>query len=218
MTNRLTKINQLNNIESFIQVNLFKGYTFIDKAGEIINSFYRGQNAPIVPLISPNGMVIKKFDEITEELRVSPGDVWAHYLKPNSLDQIATSYLKNLKAITSIVNVDGVLRIGWRNYFVYEYGTIQDREQSFKKLTIDQSMKTALAAYSLDLKGVEVTISITRAAKKEEPQTPAVLIDIDAFIVHKEPCKLTEAEAEITEIRKVIQSAELLEKINLLIK
>src|SRR5438094_489759 len=117
MLNRLTKINQLRNIESFIQVNLFKGYTFIDKAGEIINHFYRDKVPPIVPQISPNGMVIIKPDNITEELKVAPDAFWARYLNPNSLDQIASSYSKNLIDIVSILKVDEVPRVGWRNYF-----------------------------------------------------------------------------------------------------
>src|SRR6266702_1722387 len=172
MANRLTKINQLNNIESFIQVNLFKGYTFIDKAGEIINHFYINQVPPTVPGISPNGMIIKKPNDRTEELKVAPDAIWSHYLNPNSLDQIATLYSKNFQDIASIMNVNKITRVGWRNYFVYEYNSLKDREQSLKKLTLDEAMKAELMVYSLMLKRVAVTLSISKLSKKDQKQTP----------------------------------------------
>ncbi len=218
MADKITKINKLRNIESFMQVNLFKGYTFIDKAGEIINHFYRNQDPPIVPEISPNGMVILRPDDITEELKVSPSAIWAHYLNPSSLDQVATFYSKNLIDIARILNVNKVTRVGWRNYFVYEYNNPKDREQSLRKLSVQEDMKVELAVYSITLSRVTITLSISKLSKKDQKQTPAVLIDIDAYIAYEKPNEITEAERDIAEIRRTIQSSELMDKINALIK
>ncbi len=201
-----------------MQVNLFKGYTFIDKAGEIINHFYRNQDPPIVPEISPNGMVILRPDDITEELKVSPSAIWAHYLNPSSLDQVATFYSKNLIDIARILNVNKVTRVGWRNYFVYEFNNPKDREQSLRKLSVQEDMKVELAVYSITLSRVTITLSISKLSKKDQKQTPAVLIDIDAYIAYEKPNEITEAERDIAEIRRTIQSSELMDKINALIK
>ncbi|HYT46270.1 MAG TPA: hypothetical protein VEP90_28330 [Methylomirabilota bacterium] len=218
MSDSLTKINQLKHIESFIQTNLYKGYIFIDKAGEIINHFYIGDTPPNVPLISPSGMTILKPNNITAELTVAPNAVWEHFLNPNSLDQIATSYSKNLIDIVSILKVDKVTRVGWRNYFVYEYDSIGDREQSLKKFSVEEALKAQAASYSFELKNFISTLSISKISKNDQKQTPAILIDIDTYIVHDKPGGMKEAESELIEIRKAIQSPELLEKINLLIK
>lgn len=218
MSGSITKLNQLKHIESFIQTNLYKGYTFIDKAGEIINNYYIEDVPPKVPLISPSGMSILKPDKLTEELTVSPGAVWTHYLNPNSLDQIATHYTKNLKNIASILRVDKATRVGWRNYFVYEYQSHSDRDQSLKKFSVSDTLRVQVASYAFELKNFASTISISKISKNDPKQTPAILIDVDTYMVYDKPSGMTEAESELIAIRKAIQSPELLEKINLLIR
>ena len=40
MVKTITKINNLVNAESFLQVNFVKGYKYVDRAGEIVNYFH----------------------------------------------------------------------------------------------------------------------------------------------------------------------------------
>ncbi len=41
MSKTIKKLNKLNNLESFIQIDTIKGFKYIDRAGEIVNTYYK---------------------------------------------------------------------------------------------------------------------------------------------------------------------------------
>jgi hypothetical protein len=217
MPNKIRKINQLKTIESFIQTNLFKGNSYFNKAGEIINSFYEDTKPPQYSL-NLEGLVILRPDNITEELKVSPEIFWTRYVNPGSLDQIANAHIKKTTRVTEILNVREITRIGWRNYFVYEFQSELDRNNVFEKFSIGKFLKTELSVFTMKLENITFRVLIRKVHKNSEPKTPAMLIDVDAFKSFEKPIPVENSGKTINRIRELIQSREFVDEINEIIK
>jgi hypothetical protein len=217
MATEVRKINHLKNIESFIQVNLFKGYVFADNAGSLVNSFFQNNQPPQFTL-GLEGLIISKPDNVTEEMKISSELLWTRYINPASLDQIANAHIKKLDLVSRILNVDSITRVGWRNYFVYEYRSEKERNRAFDKFSVGQRLSTELSAFKMALDKIYFSIIIRKINKNNPSKTPAILIDVDAFETYKEPESVTNTRKIINEIRQTIQSKEFLEEINQIIK
>ncbi len=217
MTKRVNKFNKLNNIESFIQVNLFKGFKYIDKAGELVNNFYKGNNSPQFTM-NLEGLVIFKPDDITEEIKITPLGFWAHYLKPASLDQISNSYIKSFDDVVKVLEVNKITRVGWRNYLVYEYSSVEDRENALKKFNLNTNIKIESLVYQFELDSINSVINIRKASKNDDKKTPALLLDIDSFVNFDNTTTLEKVSNELINIRKMLHSDNFLEEINTILK
>jgi hypothetical protein len=213
MANKIRKLNELNNIESFIQINLFKGFTYVDKAGELVNAFYKNTTPPQFSM-NLDGLIIVKPDDITEEIKISPIGYWAHYINPSSLDQISTMYLKPYENITKILDVGKITRVGWRNYFVYDYQNLAQREKALDKFSLKTELKIEVSVFTFQLNDISSTITIRKASKNDKKNTPSLLLDIDSFKNFVEPIPEKHGAKELVEIRKMLQSEEFIEKIN----
>ena len=216
MPNAIRKINQLKTLESFIQINFFKGFEYIDKAGKLINKFYKDDLPPQFS-VGLDGLVILKPNDITEELKISADGYWSHYTKPSSLDQVATFYSKYYDDVVNTLGVEKITRIGWRNYFVYEYQKSEERENALKKLNLGSELKIEACVFSLKTNEITSNIIIRRAVRNDSKKTPAILLDIDSFIVFKSPHPVKEGHKSLKEIRIMIQSDDFLKQINLIL-
>ena len=178
----ISKIGQLYNVESFIQADFAKGYKYVDKAGELVNSYYIGDQEPRFSMTMAQ-LQIKPLDGVTEEVKISPKAFWSHYQLPNSLDQIGTSFAKDAEKALKILEVETVKRVGWRNYFIYEFGNDQEaeREEIVGKFALD----TGLIFENMMFKTIngdnKFNITLAKASKKSENPKPAILIDIDIY-------------------------------------
>jgi hypothetical protein len=71
MSQTVQKLNKLKNPESFIQVNTIKGYKYVDRAGEIVNFYYKNNSAPKF-IMGLNGLSIEEPKEKIDELKITP--------------------------------------------------------------------------------------------------------------------------------------------------
>ena len=69
----------------------------------------------------------------------------------------------------------------------------------------------------MTLEKMTFRIIIRKVNKNDLSNTPAMLIDVDAFEQYKEPAPITNTSKTINRIRKLIQSKVFLEEINQII-
>ncbi len=182
MSQKITKLSKLFQAESFVQVDLVKGYKYIDKAGEIVNKYY-DEAAPVFSM-GLNGLVIKQPLESIEELKIAPEIVWAKFNKPDSLEQIVDTYSKETEGILEIIEVEDVNRIGWRNYFIHDFTKPEDSDRYFEGLSTfsNGGVKLSQLLYTLPASGdLEARVAIKGVTKADETNTKAVLFDVDVY-------------------------------------
>lgn len=174
MSKKIQKINNLNKIEGFIQLNFVKGFKYVDKAGEFFNHFYVGDNFPKYAM-DPYGMTIK-IDEKTE-LKVSPHNLWMHFVEPDSFDLQKREFVKNADLVNLIFEPEKYTRVGWRNYLVYDSG------DSYPNIIPKDYLKGSEfneIVFTKKVNGFEVRVSVSKLIKHAST-TKAILFDIDLF-------------------------------------
>lgn len=194
MPKEIEKIGQMNYLQSFLQMNLIKGFKYIDKAGELVNN-YTGDK-PLQFEMNLDGLVIEKPKSGIDQIKISPHQLWMKILSPGSLDQPVDTFIHEAEKTLGILGVNKISRIGWRNYFAIDLANDQERSDLFNRLLILKN--TDLTQIKIDVKamGIAAAVFINQVHKKDEAKTPGVLFDVDVF---------QEGEATIQEAAKSLR-------------
>ncbi|MBU4017419.1 hypothetical protein KKF69_08170 [Patescibacteria group bacterium] len=209
---KIKKINQLNNVESFIQADFVKGYRYIDRAGELVNKFHLNSTPPKFAM-NLDGLVIIMPDSNIKEIKISSLSFWAHFLKPDSLDQARQLFEQKLKVTNKVLEPEGYSRLGWRNYFIYEVNK-DEKEVILKRLVPSGKFDFKQLVFSVKLGSFENNISINPALKNNDANFPAVLFDVDTFIKYEQVVDINRIERDLKSIKETISGDLILEVIN----
>lgn len=219
--NSINKINQLFIAEGFIQVNFIKGYKYIDRAGELVNYFHKDKTAPKFAM-DLGGLVIYNPDEKIEEIKVSSTSFWAHFVSPDSLEVMDDFYKQKVSDIVKVLDIEEVARVGWRNYFVYEFKDETDREASLKKFIPINGMNLEEIYFTSECNKIQLNIRIRKVLRNNDKtggvETPAILIDMDFFNKYEDNLTSDKLVTELGKIKDVIRSDEFLVMINSIIE
>lgn len=181
MSKAIAKLNKLNNPESFIQINTIKGFKYVDKAGEIVNTYHRNNSVPQFSM-NPNGLVIKEPKDKIDQLKITPQIIWARFTEIDSLDMISNLFAKEAEIVLKILDVENMSRIGWRNYFVYEFKNKMKQEEYLKKFTFIKNIKPSILRFEVEIgKDFSANLIIQPVIKNDDSKTSGVLFDIDVF-------------------------------------
>lgn len=181
MTKTIAKLNKLKNPESFIQINTIKGFKYVDKAGEIVNAYHKKNTAPQFAM-GLNGLVIEEPKEKIDQLKVTAQVIWEKFSEIDSLDMISTLFSTDAENILKILEVDKISRIGWRNYFVYEFDSKEKQDEYLKKFTVIDSTKPSLVRLEIKTgKDFSANLMIQPVIKNDTDKTHGVLFDVDIF-------------------------------------
>ncbi len=178
MSNKISKISKLKNIESFLQINFLKGFQYIDNAGKIINK-YQSNTGEVLYNMSPDRLLIYKPTSDIEELKISNVDFWMHYVSPRNLGETLRTYIKETEEILKIIEVDDILRIGWRNYFVFE---LINNETDLNKLSkISQAAVQSMFLRTDFDKDTKLTTNIKLLQRKDNKNKKVIMFDMDLY-------------------------------------
>lgn len=213
MRNKIKKINELTLLESFIQTDYFKGYKYIDKAGEIVNHFHKERLTPEYSM-DLNGLVIFNPDPYTDQLRVTSNSLWAHYVEPDSLDQATRLYIKKAETIFQILEIVDITRIGWRNYYAYSVSSKDEGINILKQFSPVKYMETKdVLFYFKNSIEQEFNIKIG-LIKKSKEDAYSLLFDIDIYRRYDSGNEIKDSIKELSKIQTTIQGENILEVIN----
>lgn len=177
----ITKLNKLNNPESFMQINTIKGFKYIDKAGELVNLYHRNNTAPQFSM-GLSGLLINEPKDKIDELKITSQVVWAKFTKIDSLDMISGLFSKEAEQILKILEVKKISRIGWRNYFVYEFQDKAKQDEYLKKFTTIDNTRPSILRFEIETgKAFGANLIIQPVVKNDTNKTPGVLFDVDVF-------------------------------------
>jgi len=181
MSKTIAKLNKLNNPESFIQINTIKGFKYIDKAGEIVNAYHKKNAAPQFTM-GLNGLVINEPLDKIDELKVTSQVIWAKFTQIDSLDMISNLFSNEAKKILEILEVEKISRIGWRNYFVYEFQDKSKQDEYLKKFTVVDNTTPSILRFEIKTgKDFSANLIVQPVIKNDTNKTPGVLFDVDVF-------------------------------------
>lgn len=181
MSKVIQKLNNLNNPESFIQVNTIRGFKYVDKAGEIVNVYHKNNIAPQFTM-GLDGLVINDPKEKVEQLKITSQEVWVKFAKPDSLDMISNIFSKDVDLILKVLEVEKVSRIGWRNYFVYEFQNQERQDEYMKKIASIKEAKLSVIRFKVNTgKSFNASLGLQPIEKNDDVKTACVLFDIDIF-------------------------------------
>lgn len=181
MNKTIAKLNKLNNPESFIQINTIKGFKYVDKAGEIVNAFHKKNVAPQFAM-GLNGLVIEQPKDKIDQLKVTAQVIWEKFSEIDSLDMILNLFSTDAESILKILEVEKISRIGWRNYFVYEFSSKEKQDEYLKKFTVIDKTKPLLIRLEIKTdKDFSASLMVKPVIKTDTDKTHGVLFDVDIF-------------------------------------
>ncbi|MEK7173341.1 MAG: hypothetical protein AAB740_05230 [Patescibacteria group bacterium] len=184
MSKTIVKLNKLKNPESFIQVNTIKGFKYVDKAGEIVNTYHKNNSAPQFQM-GLSGLVIEQPKERIDELKITSQVIWARFSKIDSLDMISNLFSKEAESILKILEVEKISRVGWRNYFVHEFLNKGKQEEYLKKFTVIKGTKPSTIRLevktSKDFNANLMIQPVIKVIKNDAEKATGILFDIDIF-------------------------------------
>lgn len=205
---KLKKINKLQNVESFVQVSYLKGFKYIDKAGEIIN-LYQKANGSIAYDMSPERIIFPKGTVSgIEDIKVSNTYFWCHFVKPMNLGKTKQTYLGEFRKVSSTVEHGPIVRVGWRNYFVYDI----DKTHDVNKTLPVKDAELLDISFKKTLGKIKTNFHIL-PLEKESDKSSAILFDIDMYIPGLSADE-SEASSLLEEIKNSLESSEMLDIIN----
>lgn len=217
MKHEIKKLNQLKHTDSFMQINYLRGFKYVDKAGEIVNSFFTGRIEPPYQMTGRE-LIIKESDTDTKTYRIAVNNVWGHYSSPDNLGNIETDFLKKESEILKILEVDKIVRIGWRNYFVYELKSVEEKNNILSKFSPIDSSELLSIVFQVDIGQLKCKFIVKGAEKRDEKKTPAIIFDIDCSMSFDvEPRSIEDISDYVKKIRECLHSKNILRVINLVL-
>jgi hypothetical protein len=129
MKNTLDFNNLQKSTNIFIQLNLLKGYELLDKSGAIINLFYKENKSPVFHM-DQNGLVIVEpaIGIQTMTINIQNQSIQAALFSDGNFNSVIEEFTKKAKAITDVLGVELVMRIGLRTNFTHYF----EREEDFR--------------------------------------------------------------------------------------
>jgi hypothetical protein len=200
MSKKIHKLGKLKNPTSFIQINLIKGFKYIDKAGEIVNLYHNKNLAPQFTM-GLEGLLIEQPTDQIYQLKVTPKDIWLKFKEMDSLEMIYNHFWVEAKKILDVLEVDKISRVGWRNYYVYEFQQKDDQEKYLSKImTIDKTQLVVMSLKIITDRDFDAFLRLQPVLRIDESKLPGILFDIDVF---------QNGEFEIKDILKLLREFKL---------
>ena len=205
---KIQKINKLSNIESFIQIDYFKGNKYIDKAGEFLDSLYdTKEDAPIFQMTIQGAEF--HFSN-NRKIRVSGTKLWTSFPEVDSLDIHKQFTLKAFDSVVNLFEPKKYERIGWRNYFVSDADTSKltflDNKNWFNGKFLGLRIEKSVGSYVAN-------INITKLLEKDK-DLERILFDVDIFKQLNNQTTPEGIRRCLDEIRDVFNSEDILSVIN----
>lgn len=178
---KIKSITDLKLQNSFYQLNLIKGFKYIDKAGEIVNLYYEGDKPPNFNM-GIDGLYLKSPEEYIEVLKYSSDRLWMKFDKISTIDQVIQFIRKPINITKDIQKVEIISRIGWRNIFLIELMNTQEVNNIEKIVEIIPDTNTLSFRITHSKNEIKSVIDIELLIGKKTKDKKALQINIDASI------------------------------------
>jgi len=178
---KIKSITDLKLQNSFYQLNLIKGFKYIDKAGEIVNLYYEGDKPPNFNM-GIDGLYLKSPEEYIEVLKYSPDRLWMKFDKIDTIDQVIQFIRKPINITKDIQKVEIISRIGWRNIYLIELMNTQEVNNIEKIVEIIPDTNTLSFRITHSKNEIKSLIEIELLVNKKDKNKKALQINVDVFI------------------------------------
>jgi len=177
----IKSITDLKLQNSFYQLNLIKGFKYIDKAGEIVNLYYEDDKPPNFNM-GIDGLYLKSPEEYIEVLKYSSDRLWMKFDKISTIDQVIQFIRKPINITKDIQKVEIISRIGWRNIFLIELMNTQEVNNIEKIIEIIPDTNTLSFRITHSKNEIKSVIEIELLVNKKDKNKKALQINVDVFI------------------------------------
>ena len=178
---KIKSITDLKLQNSFYQLNLIKGFKYIDKAGEIVNLYYEGDKPPNFNM-GIDGLYLKSPEEYIEVLKYSSDRLWMKFDKISTIDQVIQFIRNPINITKDIQKVEIISRIGWRNIFLIELTNTQEVNNIEKIVEIIPDTNTLSFRITHSKNEIKSVIEIELLVNKKDKNKKALQINVDVFI------------------------------------
>ena len=213
MKYKIRKLNELQHTDSFMQINYLRGFKYVDRAGEIINLFFGDKEEPPYTMTTRD-LIIKKDRDESQTYRIAVDNTWIHDASPQNLGSLLETFNKRSSAILKILEVEEVVRVGWRNYFVEELQNADDKRKILNRFLPVQAAEFSEVRFKKKILNFNCNVNLRGAEKNDASRTPALIFDIDCYKECDTPVGVAEASDELKKIKAVLLSSEMLDLFN----
>lgn len=207
------------NPNSFFQIDLMSGFSFYDHSGELLNKY-----EPIATYIDRSAedgtLLIHSLKNKVTELKVNSKVIWARFENNFNLplNTMLTTFNKEYKNINSVLKVERIRRIGWRNHFIYKYPEDNFISRVKGNLSLFSNLDFVSSVYTLSLPSSYKGRVIIQQVQNKEGK--GLLLDIDLYRVAKGGLEASKIKQELINIEEIINQEmlvfmnEIIEKVN----
>ena len=208
------KLQSYKILESFIQCNYLDGFSYIDKAGEIVNSYVKETKEIPKFQMGLEGLTLHDVSEKIDAIKVTSTSIWIHFVQPKNLGNVSTEATEQIDRIMKILKPTFFKRIGWRTYFAREDVSSHNPAEKLRIHDGVQSFALQNFVVAREFDDVQARLEVSPITNTTDPAKKALLFDVDLAI---EIEKLA-AKEQLERLRDVYKSDVFLDAVEELLK
>lgn len=197
--------------EAFVQLDFLDGFSYIDRAGEIVDAIVRKDKKIPEFNMSINGMNIKNIDDIIPELKVSPTRIWIHFVEPKNLGNIHSKAIEVIDSLIKVLKPTMIERVGWRTYFTSDERNKTSRSlQNFKISDGLLDFEVENFSAKREYEGYDLRLEVRSVADELRDNYGSIIYDFDFGKKKQNDDKKIEILQTLDDIHEKLKSDELL--------
>jgi hypothetical protein len=186
---RHSTLGELVLVNVFCQVDILKGFRYLDDAGKIMNKY--DDDFP-EKRVSPEGLHMINKGAVLSEVRVSPEQIWLGFAKPDSLQYVLDHAWPLVRDVAAIIEVVEARRFGLRLEHLCPVSDAEAATRSaartiFADVLLPASAEPSFFEAMVETKAEDLEIAlrvrpVRRVIKPREPDTLpdfAMMFDAD---------------------------------------
>lgn len=216
----IRKLNELKNIDSFMQVDIYKGYSYLDRQGLLLNHFLDGKSKS-APKLQNDGLLVEELNNGIQSYKITPSRLWAHFTNPPNIGKTRRAFIDTTIDVIKLLNIEQLKRIGWRNKYVFGFDNVEDLQKATANFVPRLKGKLTEITYSKDLdNGIHQTINIEPVQKLQDiPNLPeyGILFDIDTYLKFPEMVSSSMLSSMLDKIQAFLVSPDSIAEFNIFV-
>ncbi len=169
----------------FIQLNMLKGYEFLDKSGAIINLFHKDSKPPIFQM-DQTGLIFAEPAVGIQSITININSIQAALLYDGNFNTVIEEFIKKADAITTVLGVGSISRIGLRTNFTHYFDEEEDFRNYFEERVKFKEFINASIVLKTKINDKFLAKIRIVPIENNKDSKKGVLLDIDIYLEKEE--------------------------------
>lgn len=169
------KFSDFDEVETFVQINMVKGYRMINKLTEILDAYYTGETPPKFEA-KDGGMIFHDLSEQLNQFRINSQSIWGK-IDSSESNKLIKSFTSEAKKVSKIIDVNQYNRAGIRMRLLKKLS-----EEKYQHLSTTQYGEGIINNLDMQFElDTDTTALFGYGFVTDKEDSKGIIIDIDTF-------------------------------------